>query len=305
VTVLRLATRSSALALWQANRVASLIKKKFPEIQVELRPMTTSPDRRSETPLAELGGDKGLFVKEVEDAILADEADAAVHSLKDVPVDITVPGLELVAMPERADPRDILFSAGRRNLKNLPVGAHVATSSARRAAHVLHRRPDLQIVPVRGNVDTRLGKLTQNHFQALVLAAAGVSRLEIEGPVAELFPVREWCPAAGQGIIVVESRTESPFQDVWEAINNPQVQQAALAERFIVNRLGATCRSAAGAHMWIEPGNRIGISAFAASPDGQQYLTAERVSITPDYRALAEAVADDLLARGAANLNLE
>jgi hydroxymethylbilane synthase len=301
VKTIRLATRSSALALWQANRVATLITNQFADVNVQILPMTTSPDRRSETPLSELGGDKGLFVKEVEDAILAGEADAAVHSLKDVPVDVTVPGLELVAMPERADPRDVLFSAGRQNLMSLPPGARVATSSARRAAHVLHRRKDLRIVPVRGNVDTRLRKLGENQFDALILAAAGVSRLKIEGPVAELFPVRDWCPAAGQGIMVVESLTDSPFAEIWQAINSPIVQKAAIAERMVVDRLGANCHSAAGAYVWMDSGDRVGMSAFAASQDGQQYLTAERVSISPDYAKLAEAVANDLLARGAAN----
>jgi hydroxymethylbilane synthase len=293
---LRLATRSSALALYQANRVAELIGGKYPDIKVRLVHITTSGDRLQTRPLREFG-DKGLFVKEIEEAITRGEADAGVHSLKDVPGELPQ-GFELPAFPERADPRDALLTHSGRTLSQLPLGAVLGTSSLRRQGQILRIRPDLQILPVRGNVDTRVRKLRNGEFGALILAAAGLHRLGMHAEISEVLSVEEMIPAPGQGIIAVEAPANSPFANVWSELNDPGCETAGLAEREFSRRVGADCRTPAACHCRFE-GDRAQILAMVCSPDGRQCITTEQGGSASSAVELAGAAARDVLAQGA------
>ena len=223
----RLATRGSALALWQANHVADLIRSTSPGVEVSLVKISTRPDRQPETPLDQLGGDKGLFVKEVEDAILNGDADAAIHSLKDVPAELPET-LALMAFPERADARDVLVTPNGQQLTELPNGAVVATSSLRRRGQLLRLRSDLQMVEIRGNVDTRLRKLQSGEYNAIVLAAAGLGRLNLLDQNAQFLDPDLMIPAAGQGILAIESFKSSKFDALWKRLDDSQVRTLSL-----------------------------------------------------------------------------
>ena len=243
---IRLATRGSALALWQANRTGELIRLHYPDLMVENVIISTVPDRVQDKPLHELGGDKGLFVKEVEQALLDGRADAAVHSLKDVPIEDLAPGTTLVAFPERADFHDVLVTRDGRGLASLPHGATVATGAPRRQAQVQALRPDLQVCGVRGNVETRLRKLMEHQFDAIVMAAAGLKRLSLHHHIAERFPVSRFVPAPGQGIVTVQAPDDSPWLSVLSSIDRSEVRLQAETERQFSRLLGADCHTAAG-----------------------------------------------------------
>jgi hydroxymethylbilane synthase len=299
--IIRLATRGSALALWQANRVAELLRRAEPGVEVELIVVSTSPDRLPETPLAALGGDKGLFIAEVEQAIRDGRADAAVHSLKDVPT--TLPGdMSVVAFPEREDVRDALVTAGRAGLEQLKQGAHVGTSALRRKGQLLHVRPDLRISEIRGNVDTRVRKLREGQYDVIVLAGAGLRRLGMSGEISELLPLELMLPAAGQGAIAVEAPSDSPWQKVWTAIDDIGVRACVETERELARALGADCNSAVGCLCQLTAGE-LHLRACVVAADGTERLSFE------DYAPLcsppAELVlraADYLVSQGAARL---
>jgi len=269
--ILRLATRGSALALWQADRVSDLIRAYDKSMVIEPVIVSTRPDRNQDRPLSELGGDKGLFVREVEQAILGGLADAAVHSLKDVPVETLTPGLNLVAFPEREDARDCLVSRNGESLAELRAGSMVATGAPRRQAQLLAARPDLKVCGVRGNVGTRLQKLRDGQFDAIVMAAAGLKRLGLEDQVSQYFDLDEFVPAPGQGIIAVQAPTESPFRTLWAAIDRPESRLQAETEREFSRLMEADCYSAAGCNLEVKGVEAI-LRARICSGDGRTCL---------------------------------
>jgi hydroxymethylbilane synthase len=284
--VIRLGTRGSALALAQARIVAAALGD-----EVELVPIATSGDR--------LGGaemDKSRFVKELEEALLAGEVDLAVHSAKDVPSELP-PGLSIVGVPERADPRDAL--CGASSLGELPEGAAVGTSSLRRRAQLLALRPDLQVRELRGNVDTRLRRLAEGDFAAIVLAQAGLDRL---GRGAEGTRLPELVPAPGQGCLALEARGDDTRAAAAAGALTDRAALACLtAERALVEGLGATCRTPIGAHAELENGT-LGLTAFAGMPDGSHWIRDVREGNPDSPAALGRAVAERLDLAGAREL---
>jgi len=294
---LRLATRGSALALWQANRVADLVRARFPEQPVELVVVTTQPDRMPEKALHEMGGDKGLFVKEVEDVIRQGRADAGVHSLKDVPGDVPDDML-LVAFPERADTRDVLVSNKSGGLDELLQGALVGTSALRRRGQLLRLRPDLRVEEVRGNVDTRIRKVREGQYDAMILAGAGITRLGLQHEIAEWFHSESFLPAAGQGAISVEAPQDTAFSHIWRQLDDPGIRACVETERELVHRLGADCRSAAGALCTLDHGE-LRLRGMVCSPDGAQYLPVELYCSACAANDTARRAAEILLEQGA------
>jgi hydroxymethylbilane synthase len=293
--VIRLGTRGSALALAQARWVAERLRG-----EVEIVPITTSGDERRKS-APELA-DKSRFVKEIEEALLAGEIDLAVHSAKDVPAELP-PGLILLAVPERADPRDALCGAG--SLDELGEGAVVGTASLRRRAAVLAMRPDLDVRDLRGNVDTRLRRLADGDFDAIVLAQAGLDRLGRGDEGSPLDPAA-FVPAPGQGCLLIEARDADPsVLPPVEGLTDPGAQACSIAERTLVRRLGATCRTPIGAHA-VEIGETLTMSAFVGLPDGSRWIRDE-LSVPYDTPSDAPGVwmAERMLGAGAAELLAE
>jgi hydroxymethylbilane synthase len=240
---LHLGTRGSRLALAQAELVRAALAAR--DIDCTVVPVKTTGDRILDRPLAELGG-KGLFIKELEEALLAGHIDLAVHSMKDVPV-VLPPGLQIAAVLPREDPRDVFISTAAKSLNDLPAGARVGSSSVRRQAQVLRARPDLKVVPIRGNVDTRLEKLTRGEFDAILLALAGLKRLGLEAAATALLPVEEWLPALSQGTIGIEVRREdSPTLDAVSRLNDETAAVSLACERAFQAALDGSCTTAIG-----------------------------------------------------------
>jgi hydroxymethylbilane synthase len=243
---LRIATRKSALALWQAEHVAALLRQAHPGLVVELVPLSTRGDEILDRSLATIGG-KGLFLKELEVAIIEDRADIAVHSLKDVPAELE-PGFTLSAILPRADAADAFISNDYANLAELPNGARVGTSSLRRQAQLRAVRPDLQLLDLRGNVNTRLAKLDEGHYDAIILACAGVDRLGLSSRIRTRLASPDWLPAPGQGAIAVESRLgDLRVSELMAALGDEETRIAVDAERAMNERLGGSCAVAIGA----------------------------------------------------------
>lgn len=296
---IRLATRGSALARWQAERVAEKIRNRLPGTQVELVIIATTADKHPDRPLHELG-DKGLFVKEIEEALLNRDADAGVHSLKDLPGSLP-DGLGLAAVTERCDPRDALLSRGHLTIDALPPGARVATTSLRRRGQLLRLRPDIEVVAVRGNVDTRIRKLTQGDFDALVLAVAGLERLGLSEHITQVFPCDKMLPAAGQGAIGVETLYESQCGELWQSIDDADARLAVDAERLFVRVLGGDCKTPIGCRCEILAGHSE-FRGMVCSPDGKLYLAARTAAHRDLPWMAAETAAEELLSAGAAEL---
>ncbi|MFI5342002.1 MAG: hydroxymethylbilane synthase [Candidatus Methylomirabilales bacterium] len=301
-------TRGSQLALWQANHVADRLRTAFPSLTVTLETIKTTGDKILDVPLAQVGG-KALFVKEIEEALLDGGVDLAVHSMKDVPTDLPA-GLDIVAITEREDPFDVLISRTGARFTTLPVGARVGTSSLRRQAQLLHHRPDLTIVPLRGNLDTRLRKLDSEGLDAIVLAAAGVKRLGWTHRITEFLSPDVCLPAIGQGALGIESRVASGWEDPgvpWAAavracaLNHPETHAAVRAERAFLRRLEGGCQVPFAAHARISKG-RILIRGLVATPDGKQLVADERQGLLREAEAVGTALAEDLLGRGAAEI---
>jgi hydroxymethylbilane synthase len=263
-----LGSRGSALALRQTEIVAAALRARYPDIEIAVRTVETEGDRVQDRPISQLG-DKGVFVRAVEAALLAGMIDLAIHSLKDVPADVSVPGLRLAAFTVREDPRDCLIAREEQSLAGLPPGSRVGTSSLRRRAQLQALRSDLVAVPIRGNVDTRLRKLREGEYDAIILAAAGLCRLGLEGAVTEYLPVEQFTPDAGQGIIAVQAREDDPAGVLAAAIDDPASRAAAVAERAVVRALHADCRSPVGAYAEIE-GERMLLRGMAADEDGER-----------------------------------
>jgi hydroxymethylbilane synthase len=299
--VIRVGTRRSALALAQADLVAQGLRTQG--YVVELVPMQTEGDRLAGAPLALLGG-KGLFVREIEQALLRGTIDVAVHSLKDLPA-VVPRGLCLGAFPRREDPRDVLLTRTGRSLDDLAPGSVVGTSSPRRRALVLAARPDLVVEPLRGNVDTRMIKLESGACDAIILAAAGLHRLGVVPPHGVALDPEEFIPAIGQGIIAIEARADDrETLAALAALDEPQTRDCAEAERAFLARLGASCNSPLAAHATVLDGapSTLRLSALIASEDGRDIIRGHADGVRERARALGVALAEDMLARGAAGL---
>ncbi|MCI0548344.1 MAG: hydroxymethylbilane synthase [Candidatus Rokubacteria bacterium] len=295
---LRLGTRESRLALVQSEQVAVALRRLGAE--VELVRITTSGDRLAHVALADLGS-KAAFVKEIEEAIQDGRVDLGVHSLKDLPA-VLPPGLCLAAYPPRADPADVLVSRRPGGLHGLPSGALVGTSSLRRRILLRAARPDLRVEPIRGNVDTRLRKLEEGAYDAIVLARAGLDRLGLRPATAIPLPPDEFVPAVGQGILALEARqTDREVLELLLGLDDTETRQEAEAERSFLTRLGAGCHTPVAG--WARArGSRLELTGLVASVDGQTILRTSRTGPPDAAIKLGEAVADELLARGAAQL---
>lgn len=294
-----IATRQSPLALWQANHVKDLLSTHYPDLVVQLLPMTTQGDIILDTPLAKIGG-KGLFVKELERALLDRRADIAVHSLKDVPM-VLPDGLVLGAILQRETPFDAWVSNHFASLDDLPKGAIVGTSSLRRACQILHARNDIQIQSLRGNLGTRLGKLDNGEFDGIVLAASGLIRLGLGARIRNLIAPDICLPAAAQGILGIECRDDSKILTMLDCLNHHKDRLVALCERAVNARLGGSCQVPIGAFAQFD-GDSLQLRALVGSPDGTQLLHSECTSVVDDESsaiALGTNCADTLLAQGA------
>jgi len=296
-----IATRESALALWQAEFIATRLRELAPDYVVELLGMTTKGDQWLSSPLSEVGG-KGLFVKELEQAILDGRADLAVHSCKDLPAELPE-GFELVATGYRADVRDALVSKNYSDLASLPQGAKVGTSSLRRGAQLLARRPDLQLASVRGNVGTRLSKLDAGDYDALVLAAAGLERLGLGARVSEYFSLAQSLPAAGQGALSIECAVDvaADLRGIFAGLNDEKTALCVTTERSVSSALGADCSMPLAAHATLD-GSSIKLQALVGALDGSSLVRVERTGPMADPAALGGQAAEELLAAGAGPL---
>ncbi|MEB2399213.1 MAG: hydroxymethylbilane synthase [Alcaligenaceae bacterium] len=294
---LTIATRASRLALWQAEHVRDRLQELYPLCEVGLLTMTTRGDQILDRSLSKVGG-KGLFVKELETALLDGRADLAVHSLKDVPVDLHSP-FALSVVLERDDPRDAFVSNGYGSMDELPAGAVVGTSSLRREAQIRQRHPGLVVQPLRGNLDTRLGKLDRGDYAAIILAAAGLRRLGLEARIRGYLPVEQSLPAAGQGALGIEVLEARADMHAWLApLADPATTACALAERAVSRVLGGSCQVPLAAYAQVQ-GGTLAVDALVAEPDGSVVIRARAAGPVADAAALGERVAQDLLAKGA------
>jgi hydroxymethylbilane synthase len=295
--LLRIATRQSRLALWQAQHVAAKLREAHPDLTVELVPMTTQGDRIVDRSLAQVGG-KGLFIKELEIAIAEGRADIAVHSMKDVPSDMP-PGMTLAAMLTRADPHDAFVSLRHESFSKLPQGARVGTSSLRRQCQLKYVRPDLQLLTLRGNVETRLRKLQEEQYDAIILAAAGLIRLGLEDRITHRFDLEQFVPAVGQGIIGIECRDDdSRSIELVRALNDTLAWQCCEAERAFALRLQGSCQSPIAGYARVE-GGRVHLRGVIGSPDGSEIYRGVHDGAVADVQSVGTALADRLLNAGA------
>lgn len=294
---LRIATRKSALALWQAEHVATLLRQAHPGLPVELVPLSTRGDEILDRSLATIGG-KGLFLKELEVAMLEDRADIAVHSLKDVPAELE-PGFVLSAILPRADAADAFISNDYATLAELPNGARVGTSSLRRQAQLRALRPDLQLLDLRGNVNTRLAKLDDGHYEAIVLACAGVDRLGLSARIRHRLASPDWLPAPGQGAIAVESREgDLRVAGLMAALTDAETQMAVAAERAMNEKLGGSCAVAIGAWCVVAEYG-LTLHGMVGNAATGELLRAQADATGDTPVALGHEVAAMLLAQGA------
>jgi hydroxymethylbilane synthase len=298
---LRIGTRASQLALWQANWVKSELEKKHPGLEVTLTKIKTQGDKILDVPLAMVGG-KGLFVKEIEEAMLRGEIDIAVHSMKDVPT-IFPKGLALRCITEREDPRDIvILKPGFKSFRDLPQGARIGTSSLRRKAMLLHLRPDFQMVDIRGNVETRIRKLTEDDLDAVVLAAAGMHRLGFGDQISEYLPTEVSLPAIGQGALGLESRIDDDETNAMiDFFNHPETAAAVKGERAVLRRLEGGCQVPIGSFGTVE-NETLTLTGIVASVDGQQMLKKTATCTLEEAEATGTSLADDLIIKGAGKI---
>ena len=297
---LTIATRKSALAMWQAEHIKARLEAAHPDLDVTLLPMSTRGDAILDTPLAKIGG-KGLFVKELEVAMLEGRADLAVHSMKDLPVEFP-PGLELFAICEREDPSDAFVSNQYASLDAMPAGAIVGTCSLRRRCQIAERYPHLQIHDLRGNVQTRLRKLDDGEFDAIILATSGLVRLELNDRIRMRLPVEVSLPANGQGALGIETRSDDArVKALLECLQHHETSVCVLAERALNRRLEGGCQVPIGVYAQLE-GEQIRLRGLVGSPDGSTVIRGELTGQSSDPEALGTALAEDLLARGAGDV---
>ena len=294
-----IATRGSALALWQAEHVKARIAAVAPDVEVAFNVIKTSGDQILDVPLAKVGG-KGLFVKEIEQALLDEQADLAVHSMKDVPAELA-PGLVLAAVSSREVPWDALCARAPVTVDTLARGARVGTSSMRRQCQLLARRPDLQIAMLRGNVPTRIRKLDDGEFDAVVLAAAGLTRLGLAARITQQLPLEVSIPAVAQGVLGLETRSgdAATAELIRRAIHDPAEERRVAAERSFLARMGGSCQTPLAAHAVDAAGGELRIVGLCGMPDGTKILRAEATGAARDAEVLGQRLADDLLAQGA------
>ncbi len=298
--IIRIATRQSPLALWQAHYVQDRLMAAHPGLRVELVPMVTKGDVLLDTPLSKVGG-KGLFVKELELAMLENRADLAVHSMKDVPVAFPE-GLGLVTICEREDPRDAFVSDKYQDLDALPAGAIVGTSSLRRQCQISAQRPDLVIRSLRGNVGTRLSKLDAGEYDAIILAAAGLKRLGLESRIRSTLAAEVSLPAVGQGAVGIECRLDDkPLIELLQALSHADTDSCVRAERAMNTRLEGGCQVPIGSYAVLE-GDQLWLRGLVGTPDGAQVIHAERRGHRDHAEQLGISLADELLARGAGDI---
>ena len=294
---LRIATRKSPLAMWQAEHVASLLKQANPELEIELVGMSTQGDNILDTPLAKIGG-KGLFVKELEQGMLDGRADIAVHSMKDVPVELPE-GLHLPVIMEREDPRDAFVSSRYSRLDELPQGAVLGTASLRRQCQAAERRPDLKILPLRGNVNTRLRKLDEGEFDAIILASAGLKRLGFRERISACMEPEESLPAIGQGAIGIECRVDDQWvNELIAALHHTETAYCVEAERAMNNRLMGGCQVPIAGHAILNH-DRLFMRGLVGEPDGSRIMRAEISGPASEAARLGTELAEDLLGQGA------
>ncbi len=319
-------TRGSQLALWQAEHVAGRLREIRSGLQVRLEAIRTTGDKILDVPLARVGG-KALFVKEIEEALLSGQVDLAVHSMKDVPTELPA-GLLIAAVPRREDAGDVLLSRTGARFRDLRRGAVVGTSSLRRQAQLLHARPDLQMIPLRGNLDTRIRKLESEGLDAIVLAAAGLKRLGLTHRITEILDPEVCLPAVGQGALGIEIRArgtghrggkppdlgprtsdlgpgaaerDAEIDTLVASLDHRETHLAVFAERAILRRLGGGCQVPIAGHALVE-GATLVLRGLVASPDGRRLIPAERRGPVSDGEALGTALAEDLLSRGGADI---
>ncbi len=294
---LKIATRQSPLALWQANYVKDRLQQLYPDLNVELVPMVTKGDVILDSPLAKIGG-KGLFVKELENALLNKEADIAVHSMKDVPMQFPE-GLGLAVICKREDPRDAFVSNSYRTLAELPQGAVVGTSSLRRQCQLKKLRPDLEIRSLRGNVGTRLSKLDNGDYDAIILASAGLIRLGLAERIASFIDVEQSLPAAGQGAVGIECRTDDvAVQQLLAPLADAETTSCVLAERAMNHHLQGGCQVPIGGYAVLRD-SELYLRALVGSVDGSTIIRAEGKSAVENADVLGVQIAEQLLAQGA------
>jgi len=294
---LRIGTRGSALALWQAHHVANLLRPLTDPRPVELVEIETAGDRVRDAALSQIGGD-GVFTKEIQRALLAGAVEVAVHSLKDLPTTF-IAGLTLAAVPARGPSGDVFVSRKHKRFDDLPRGAVVGTSSLRRRSQALHRRPDLMLVNLRGNVETRLRKLDEQNLDAIILAEAGLQRLGLASAITEILDPQWMLPAVGQGALGLECRTEDAATlALIDRLNDGPSRQAVLAERALLRGLGGGCLVPIGASARVE-GERLTLRGAVLSPDGKQRVAAETSGTAIEAEAIGQQLAEILLLSGA------
>ena len=289
---LRIGSRGSQLALWQTNHISALLRERGHQVEIEI--IKTTGDKITDVALAKVGT-KGMFTKEIEEALAAGRVDLAVHSLKDLPTEVP-PDFEIAAITQRENPRDVLVSKKHASIKELPQRARVGTSSLRRQAQLKALRPDLEIYPLRGNVDTRLRKLEAGDYEAIILAAAGVNRLGLTALVKQVIPAEIMCPAAGQGALGIEIRKgDEAIRQHLSFLDDSAARQTTTAERALLNKLGGGCQVPIGAFAELRA-KEIHLEGVVAHPDGSLVLRESRDGNDPEL--LGNEVGESLLSRG-------
>lgn len=300
IGTITIGTRGSQLALWQANWVKEAVNRNHPDLTIELVIIKTKGDKILDVPLAKVGG-KGLFVKEIEEALLDGRVDLAVHSMKDMPADIPV-GLCIGAIPEREEPRDVLITRSRLPLERLDKGARIGTSSLRRSAQLLRVRPDIRIVPLRGNLDTRLKKLESEALDAIVLAAAGVRRLGLADRITQILDESILLPAVGQGALCIEIReNDSRIAPVVADLDDLATRQVVMGERMFLNRLEGGCQVPIAGHGHIDE-NGYTLTGLVCDVDGSHQVKQSQTGPEAQSEQIGRQLAETLLAMGAGEI---
>ncbi|MEN6441801.1 MAG: hydroxymethylbilane synthase [Syntrophobacter sp.] len=295
--IIRIGTRGSMLALQQSGMMKKALEDLWPELSVELQVIKTTGDKITDVPLAKVGG-KGLFVKEIEDALLEGAVDIAIHSMKDVPA-LLPEGLEIGAVPEREDPRDVLIIRQGKDIGDLPRGAVIGTSSLRRAAQILKMRPDFEVRTLRGNLETRLRKLREGQYDAIILAAAGIRRMGWQERITTFLDPEEFVPAIGQGALGIEARSDDErVRKILKPLNHPRSAVAVQAERSLLKELEGGCQVPIGGYARVT-GNNIELAGLVASLDGREVFRAHRNGPLENAVELGRMVAAELLHSGA------
>ncbi len=295
--IIRIATRQSPLALWQAEHVAALLSRTFPEVTPQLVKMVTRGDKILDAPLAKVGG-KGLFVKELEEGMLAGDADIAVHSMKDVPMEFPE-GLHLAAILEREDPSDAFVSNRFANLNDLPINSRIGTSSLRRECQIKELFPNAEVIPLRGNVNTRLAKLDAGEYDAIILASAGLIRLGLADRITQSLPDSVSLPAVGQGAIGIECRVDDvEINEMLKALHHKETGLCVTAERAMNTRLNGGCQVPIAGFAVLENG-QVFMRGLVGNPDGSLIYRAEKTGSVDQIEAIGRLIAEDLLSQGA------